>query len=281
MGRLFLLISVAVLGWVSISPAVAGLIGLSTRTDSLYSIDTSTGAAMLIGPSGGNYAGAGLSYLGSDLYASDRLLAIPPPVWDVQMTRIDVEAGTSTPIGMQDGSLNWHGLASDESLNLLYSIAIDELGQPLKAMTPAGVVTTIGAGTGIDGRGMAFDDANRILYATSSGDQSLYRVDVSTGIAQRIGDFGVDVSHSGLAYDEAEMTLYLNGVDSASPLIGNLYSVDVDTGQATLIGSNGVQLIDGLAWQDETVPEPATLPLFGIGVIGLFCAARRSLLSSN
>jgi hypothetical protein len=253
--------------------ASAGLIGLSTRTESLYSINPNTGAATLVGPAGGNYNGVGLSYLGGELFASDLNLQIPPPVWNIQTAKIDPVTGISTPIGMQDGSLNWHGLASDETLGLLYSIALDQGNHPLKAMTSSGVVSTIGTGTGIDGRGMAFDDANRILYATNSDDESLYSVDVSTGMAQRIGGLGlgIDTSHNGLAYDEFNKILYLNGgVDNVSPLIGNLYSINVSTGQATLIGSNGFEFIDGLAWiapEAVPVPEAATFALFGVGLM--------------
>ena len=80
-------------------------------------------------------------------------------------------------------------------------------------MTSSGVVSTIGTGTGIDGRGMAFDDANRILYATNSSDESLYSVDVGSGLAQLIGSLGlgIDTSFNGLAYVEINNILYLNG----------------------------------------------------------------------
>lgn len=278
--RISLLLTIAAIWSLAGGTANAALIGLSSRTDSLYSIDPDAGAATAIGPAGGNYAGAGLSFLGGELFATDLLLQIPPPAWNIQTARIDFVAGASTPIGAQGGSLNWHGLASDEALGLLYSIALDQEGQPLKAMTADGTVSTIGTGTGIDGRGLAFDDANRILYATNSSDESLYSVDVATGIAQRIGalGLGIDTSHVGLAYDEINKILFLNGgVDNVSPLIGNLYSVDVITGQATLIGSNGVEFVDGLTWVNlgaRLVPEPATLALFGAGFASL-CVFRR------
>ena len=148
-------------------------------------------------------------------------------------------------------------------------------------MTPSGVIATIGPGTGIDGRGMAFDDRNQILYATNSSDESLYSVDISTGIAHLVGPFGIgiDTSHSGLAYDEENQILYLNGgVDNISPLIGNLYSVNVMNGAATLIGSNGIEFIDGVAWlpdQKIDIPEPTTASILVVALIGLHYTCRR------
>jgi len=54
----------------------------------------------------------------------------------------------------------------------------------------------------------------------------------------------------------------------------------VATGQATLVGMTGVDTIDGLAWSATSleigaVPEPTTIALWSIGVLGMGLVVRR------
>ncbi len=75
--------------------------------------------------------------------------------------------------------INWQGLASNESAGLLYTLDSSD-GFKLKSMTAADVLTTIGTGTKISGVGMAYDDANDILY-TLDDRSSQYTIDTSSG----------------------------------------------------------------------------------------------------
>lgn len=228
----------------------------------LYRINEVTGAAILVAPvTPGSVSLTGASFLGGELYATD--------VFDVGdlMGTIDTSTGTYTPTISQGFSVNWHGLASDESAGLLYTIDID-FNYTLISITPGGVATLIGTGAGIDGRGMAFDDLNDILYATHSGDSGLYQVDTTTGVAQFIGNMGIDAGNIGLAYDEVAQTLYAN--DGSSSF--SLYTVDVNTGLATLVGPNLADGINGLAW---IVPEPTTGTLLLLGIMVPFRQRRR------
>ena len=259
----------------------SALIGLSTDTDSVYEIDPVTGIATRLTNSGGNYAGVGLAFLDEDLYASDQLVHIGDP-WDVRLSLVDLKTETSTSINQQDGSLNWHGLASNQSVKVLYSIDIND-NFILKISDLSGQIISLGTGTGIDGRGLAYDDKNEVLYATDMTG-GLYSVDTVTGAASLIGDLGLEgvneLSFIGLAYDELGEILFANIVPALfnqDGREGSLYIIDVTTGAATFIGFNGVNFIDGLAWVEELkdIPEPTAIALMGLGLAGIGFARKK------
>ena len=236
------------------------LFGLSSATDDLYRVDSATGAATFITDIDGGALGAaatGLSFLNSTLFATD---IFGGGLSGFNIGTVDITNGAFAFINDQDGSSDWFGLATDETTSLLYSIDIDD-NDILKSMTAGGTVTSIGTGTGIGGfaAGMAFDDANGILYAIdSNGD--LYTVDTTTGVATLVGSTGLASSvFIGLAYDENTNTLFANEDDTDS-----LYVLDTGTGAATLVGANGFDGIDGLAWLDtgnvSLVEDGTTVP---------------------
>jgi hypothetical protein len=96
---------------------------------------------------------------------------------------------------------------------------------------------------------MAFDNINRILYATSFGNPgSLYTVDVATGTSTLVGSMGILPDLIGLAFDDAAQVLYANSLPSGAGSNGDLYTVNTITGLATIVGSNNVLNIDGLTF---------------------------------
>jgi probable HAF family extracellular repeat protein len=274
LGRRFLIFAAVLL--TGLVPAHAALIGFSSDTDSYYEIDPATGGAKLITPVNGDFAGTGLSFLEGELYASDLFYSTSP--FEFRFTRLDGQFVTI--INNQDLSLNWHGLASDETNRVLYSIPGDQ-GKVLKRIATDGSITTIGTGTGIDGRGLAYDDNHGILYATDAATLSLYTVNTETGVSTLVGPLNLPIvvgdtmKFIGLAYDEQNDVLYANMLDLPAEdginisRVGSLYVLDTSTGNATLVGShtgphegsNGVPFIDGLAWIEQLEP----IPFIGLG----------------
>jgi hypothetical protein len=259
-GILLAIASVVALVSVSERHAQAGLVGLSSAYPAvLYDINTTTGAATFRTSiaTGEGASFTGLAYLNGRLYATD----VYPPYFN--LGTIDPNTGVFTIINNQGGSTNWHGLAADQNQGLLYAIDYDK-NYKLVSVTPSGAITYIGAGTGIQGRGMDFDDNRGILYATGpdTGVQSLYKVDTTLGTSTLIGSTGINSYKVGLAFDDTTDTLYM-AADPGNQSISSLYKLDVTTGAAMLIGELGVEA-DGLAFMPSGVPEPTTLIVWSL-----------------
>jgi hypothetical protein len=262
--------------------ARADLIGLSSTNPAVvYRIDTATGAATPIVTLQGTGASfTGVDFMNGTLYGTD---LYDPPFF---VGSIDLTTGAVTYLSDQGGSYNWHGLAADDVNDVFYTIDYDD-GFKLKSFGLSGPINTIGAGTGIDGRGMAYDPNTGILYATGSnsyGQQSLYSVDTSTGIASLIGAMGITNYFIGLAFDPASKVLYANtgshGQPNVQPDDGKLFTVDVNSGLASLVGLNSATFqpkIDGLAWRgnDVRVPEPGVVALLSAAAIPALLFRRR------
>lgn len=249
--------AVAVAGTVASASGFApGLYGIQS-TDSadgtwIFRIDAETGAATPFALLSHNTSLVGATFLRGELYASDVMSFDPLGFYG----KFDSN-GQFSPIHDQGFDLNWHGLASSESLGVTWSIS-QQNNNMLVQTDLNGVMTAIGP-TGIDGRGMAYDDTNGILYAINYSDASLYTIDIHTGESTLIGPTGIPSDMVGLAFDEWTGTLYLNEGDATN----SLYRVDVTTGAATLIGANGYGTIDGLAW----IPAPGSVTLLGLGAL--------------
>jgi hypothetical protein len=250
-------IAIATNAWAT-EPGLYGIQSGNDGTNGLFRIDPLTGAATKITSLDKDPSLAGASFLNGELYVTDVLNWVPG-VGYLLYDRLDTETGVFTGIHDQGYDFNWHGLASSDALGVTWAIGQDS-GRVLVQTDIYGNWTTIGA-TGIDGRGMAYDDTHGILYATNYDDSGLYSVDINTGAATYIGDTGVRCDLVGLAYDEWTQTLYLNEAD----VTDSLYTVDVNTGLATLVGANGHPWIDGLAW----IPEPSSLALLALGALSV------------
>jgi hypothetical protein len=284
-GVLFLLVCKSVPATlIGISSSVGTVSGADTEPLSVYRIDAATGAATLVTSTQifGRLLGA--TFLDNELYVSNIAIGGPAPgpggglIGPSVVGTIDLSSGAFTLLNTQGGDINWSGLASTDSAELLYSV--DGQNRLLRSMTKNGLISTIGPAISMEG--LAFDDEHGILYGLSLNaaftELLLYTLDEFTGEAHLIGPTGIDCQRtspcpSGLAYDEFNDILYANVAPRATvdPGISSLYRLDTSIGSATFIGQNGVGRIEGLA----SIPEPTTLALLSLGLAGLGFSRRK------
>lgn len=108
-----------------------------------------------------------------------------------------------------------------------------------------GVKTAIGTVSANAGTtaGMAYDPVSNTVFLTSTNNDSLYTLDLSTGNATLVGGYGSDVVMHGLEWDSSTGTLY-----GASSTPSSFYSISTATGAATLVGSIGFTSFNNLGY---------------------------------
>ena len=116
-----------------------------------------------------------------------------------------------------------------------------------------GLAAPIGA-TGVeDVEGLAFDRKCETLFGVDDVTDRLLTCDIATGACRQVGNLGVDVTDTGLAFADA-FTLYMSTDAPKNP--ARFYQVSPITGKATLIGDQG-QEVTGLAASSDGI--------FGLG----------------
>ena len=128
-----------------------------------------------------------------------------------------------------------------------------------------GQPTAVGA-FGVTGMMDFAYDPNGVLFGATT--TKLYRINTSTGSATLVSTFSGVSGVMGITFDAAG-NLFATNFSATS----SLYSVNPSTGAATLIGATGIA--DVHSADVRPAPEPATIALFGSGVIALIAAARR------
>jgi len=73
-----------------------------------------------------------------------------------------------------------------------------------------------------------------VLYAVDDNDDSLYTVDIATGVSALVGACGFNLSFSGMAWDSWHRTMYVSDVDGPSGW--SLGTVDLASGAVTVVG---------------------------------------------
>jgi hypothetical protein len=116
-----------------------------------------------------------------------------------------------------------------------------------------GVATPIGPTGFEDVEGLTFDRACKNLFGVDDVTDRLLSCDTETGACHQVGNLGVDITDTGLAYG-SDLQLYMSTDAPKNPTL--LYRIDPATGAATAVGDQG-QEVTGLAAN--------TTGIFGLG----------------
>ena len=238
-----------------------------------FVIDSNTGAHTLVGSFGVGGVLAQAFSPGGTLYAifnaGNAALA--------QLASVNVQTGAATPIGSPAGvPLEAMAFGPDGTL-----YAANFNTNSLYTVNPStGKATLVGSQPGLlkfnSIMDMAFDSANNTMYAIaappSCTGSSFYSINLTTGVGNLISNVPADNCLMALTADSSGR-LFATGF-----MTGELYQIDALTGNTTDIGNTGVFSTMGAA--AAPVPEPASILLFGSGVMALARVVRRKRLLS-
>jgi hypothetical protein len=113
--------------------------------------------------------------------------------------------------------------------------ALGEVNPATGVRTPIGTVSA-NADTSA---GLAYNCASNTLWLSSTGNDTLYTLDLATGAATAVGTYAGSPASSivmhGLEWDSSTNTLW-----ASSSHNGGIYTVSTATGTATLVGLTGL-----------------------------------------
>jgi hypothetical protein len=245
-----------VLMFAALASHAAPTLWVSTGNAGLATVDVATGATSSIGSTG-----VALTDIAFD--PSGNLYGIS----FTQLFKVNSSTGTTTLVGglgTVNGTANALVFGSDGTLYMAGSSLY-------KVNTLTGAASSVGSIGFQSGGDLAFILGD--LYMASNGNQ-LIKVNTATGAGTAIGNLGV-ANVFGLATPD-NTNLY--GVAGQGT-----YLVNTTTGATTLQSTFAPSLSGeafGLAFQSEagggnTVPEPGTLALVGLALLGVAAGRRR------
>jgi hypothetical protein len=130
-----------------------------------------------------------------------------------------------------------------------------------------GAANLIGTGAYVSSGDIAFDDAGNLFLSSSTGPlDSLWSLDINTGNGTLIGNTG---------YNSVYGLNYLNGTLYGFTQSGLTLTLDTLTGTGTELFNNGIAAYGADGVGGVSVPEPASIALIGLSLLGLAMSRRK------